>query len=175
MGESRDCAANDRWQTVVWYLPNYSAAPRAALAFHYPNSLLEGCGHKFTPHVLVSVKLSKSANAGTNWECQAGLGMLEQTLSCGLCQLPAFIIVMACQTGLGKRRRRAGGGGPGSALPSNSFLQLLPSLYQQGNLHFILSFNQLCVTQIPPAAFSNTNGYKSQFRDQEGFARHLLS
>lgn len=104
MGGSRDRAADDRWQTVVWYLPNYSAAPRAALAFHYPNSLLEGCGHKFTPHVLVSVKLSKSANAGTNWECQAGLGTLEQTLSCGLCQLPAFIIVMACQTGLGNRR-----------------------------------------------------------------------
>lgn len=175
MGESRDCAANDRWQTVVWYLPNYSAAPRAALAFHYPDSLLEGCGHKFTPHVLVSVKLSKSANAGTNWECQAGLGTLEQTLSCDPCQLPAFIIVMACQPGLGTRQWRAGGGGPGSALPSNSFLQLLPSLYQQGNLPFILSFKQLCVTQIPPAAFSNTNGYKSQFRDREGFARHLIS
>lgn len=175
MGESGDCAANDRWQTVLWYLPNYSAAPRAALAFHYPDSLLEGCGHKFTPRVLVSIKLSKSANAGTNWECQAGLGTLEQTLSCGLCQVPAFIIVMACQPGLGTRRRRAGGGGPSSALPSNSSLRLLPSLHQQGNLHFILSFNQLRVTQIPPAAFSNTNGYKSPLRDREGFARHLIS
>lgn len=107
-GGSRDCTANDRWQTVVWYLPNYPAAPRAASAFHYPSSLLGGCRHEFTPRVLVSVKLSKSANAGTNWERQAGLGTQEQTPSCGLCRLPALTAALAGRRALAAAQGRAG-------------------------------------------------------------------
>lgn len=55
---------------------------------------------------------------------------------------------------------------------AKQFIPVAPAItVPAGNLHFILSFNQLRVTQIPPAAFSNTNGYKSQFRDQEGFRK----
>lgn len=60
---------------------------------------------KITPRASTSVKLHNSAMAGTDGECQAGLGMREQTPSRDPCQVPAFIIVMACQTGLGKGRR----------------------------------------------------------------------